>query len=73
MWVLVWPASLLEAVAVTPWVYPGFAWLGQLSQTGDRLYSCGLRTGRAVPECDGGGRKRVLIANSKLQNQMIVI
>ena len=54
-------------VAVTPWVYPGFAWLGQLSQTSDRLYSCGFADRQSRPwSATGAGGFEVLIANCKL-------
>ena len=44
-------------VAVPPWVFPGLAGLGKLSETSDRLNPCGF-TDRHMPslKCDGGGR-----------------
>ena len=55
-------------VAVSPWVFPGFARLGQLSQTSDRLYSCGFPDRQSRPSsATGAGGFEVLIANCKLQ------
>ena len=55
-------------VAVSPWVFPGFARLGKLSQTSDRLYSCGFADRQSRPwSATGAGGFEVLIANCKLQ------
>ena len=56
-------------VAISPWVFPGFAGLGQLSQTSDRLYSCGFADRQCRPSsATGAGGFEVIIANCKLQN-----
>ena len=44
-------------VAVSPWVFPGFAGLGKLSVTSDRLNSHGsVDRRRLFTWCGGGGR-----------------
>jgi hypothetical protein len=55
-------------VAISPWVFPGSAGLGQLSQTSDRLYSCGFPDRQSRPwSATGAGGFEVLIANCKLR------
>ena len=41
-------------VAVPPWVFSGFAGLGQLSQTSDRLTSCGFPDRQSRPSSATG-------------------
>ena len=41
-------------VAVSPWVFPGFARLGKLSQTSDRLNSCGFPDRQSRPSSATG-------------------
>ena len=56
-------------VAVSPWVFPGFARLGQLSQTSDRLYSCDFPDWQSRPSsATGAGGFEVLIANCKVHS-----
>jgi len=57
-------------VAISPWVFPGFAGLGQLSQTSDRLTSCGFADWQSRPSsATGAGGFEVLIANCKLEEK----
>ena len=60
-------------VAISPWVFPGFAGLGQLSQTSDRLYSCGFADRQSRPwSATGAGGFEVLIANCKFIEREIL-